>query len=682
MGRRPEGKVQVQLVSVSNGPGIDAAIAFGNRGRSTLGHLPYAVYGQAAASGGLILAVDDRARWLGFALFQLTNRRVRLTQLYVDPAFRQRGVARILVDWISGKHVDRSGILVWCRHDFGLGPMWSSLGFERVGERPGRGKKGHTLVGWWRDHGHPTLFTRGHDGAIVRASVDINFLRDLVDELRPDRDESLALADDQLMDRLDLFRTPTLDLEINEMTDELRRRCVTRSLDFPEVRPNGDLADGAFMELLRTAQARHRVFASEPQSLRDIRYVAEAIAADLDVFVTRDGQLAEVLGEAALERGLLILRPSEVLVRIDELARAHAYRPGPVRATSFTRRVLPAGSEERLDPFVGRATGERLAAFRSTVRAITTRGLERVGLFDPEGKLVGVYVRELVGQVLDIPVLRVLDGTFSATLVRQLLFVLREEAVSRRAFVIRLRDRHATRATIAAASEDGYLPHESFHVATVIDICGSSNDVNRVAAQAARAAGAIPPPSLRPGAAPLTAAEIERIWWPAKLIDSRLPSLLIPIQQRYSRDLLGAPRGLFARDAMLGMSREHVYYRSPRGMTLPQPARILWYMSASAPGTVEPAGIVAASLLEDVFEGPPDELHDRFVHLGVWQRQQVSEAATAGVAQALRFTHTESFERHVPRASVVTVLGSIPVGPRSISADAFSILYQAGHRHD
>jgi GNAT superfamily N-acetyltransferase len=185
-----------------------------------LGHMPYAGYREAAASRTLLLAYAGE-QVVGYALYGLTRRRVRLTHLCVDRAWRGRGVARLLVDWISERHAEYPGILVKCRQDSRLGEMWIRLGFTQISERPGRSKAGHVLISWWRDHHHPNLFTRDDDGVLVRAGVDLNILRDLAEPGRPDADESSALIADQVADRLELVRTAALDGEINRMAGPL-----------------------------------------------------------------------------------------------------------------------------------------------------------------------------------------------------------------------------------------------------------------------------------------------------------------------------------------------------------------------------------------------------------------------------------------------------------------------------
>src|SRR5205814_8086933 len=121
--------------------------------------------------------------------------------------------------------------------------------------------------------------------------------------------------------------------------------------------------------------------------------------------------------------------------------------------------------------------------------------------------------------------------------------------------------------------------------------------VEHPVAAAARQAGVPEPAPLRSDMPAVAAAELERIWWPAKITDSRLPTYMIPIQQAFSVDLLGVPHA-FLRDDALGLAREHVYYRSPKGLRIQAPARLLWYISGSGAGVAYQPGVVACSQLD------------------------------------------------------------------------------------
>jgi hypothetical protein len=180
----------------------------------------------------------------------------------------------------------------------------------------------------------------------------------------------------------------------------------------------------------------------------------------------------------------------------------------------------------------------------------------------------------------------------------------------------------------------------------------------------------------------VAAAELERIWWPAKITDSGLPTYLVPIQQAFSVDLLGVPHA-FVRDDALGLAREHVYYRSPKGPRIQAPARLLWYISGSGPGVAYQPGVVACSQLDSVDTGTPDELHSRYRHLGVWDLGKILQASRDDQVQALRFTNTEQLA-HIPLPRLRRIAAAHghraghPQGPQRLSADLFAALYREG----
>jgi hypothetical protein len=178
------------------------------------------------------------------------------------------------------------------------------------------------------------------------------------------------------------------------------------------------------------------------------------------------------------------------------------------------------------------------------------------------------------------------------------------------------------------------------------------------------------------------AAELERTLWPAKIIDSALASFIVPIKPIWSAELFGIPQTLMPRPNMLGLSREHVYYRSPKPGIVKAPARILWYASgARKHGGV--GAIIACSRLEEVICAKPGTLHQRFRHLGVWRQEEIAEVAQVGIAQALRFSDTEIFQRPVSlrRFHKLTNQESQShtlQSPLRISADQFAAVYKEG----
>src|SRR5690606_14359452 len=110
------------------------------------------------------------------------------------------GIARALIDEVSSRHRERRGIGLSCRREFPASSLWPKLGFVPHRERAGRSDAGLPLTVWFRDHGHPDLFTfvPGVDpGDRIAVAVDQNVVIDLVirrDEAR----QTIHLEDDWL----------------------------------------------------------------------------------------------------------------------------------------------------------------------------------------------------------------------------------------------------------------------------------------------------------------------------------------------------------------------------------------------------------------------------------------------------------------------------------------------------
>ncbi|WP_053203968.1 GNAT family N-acetyltransferase [Jiangella muralis] len=681
-----DGDVQALVADPGDQDAIKAAILLGNGSRSTLGHMPFAAYYAAAAEGCLLLAWSG-ARVVGYALFGLARSRVRLSHLCVDKAFRGRGIARLLIEHIRTDHADRLGIQARCRHDYDLGDMWIKLGFTQVSEGPGRSKKGLPVVNWWLDHEHPNLFTSEPTTTLVSAAIDLNILRDFADSTRAGADEAAALRADHLSDQLELVRTAALDAEINEMQSSLRGACTSQAHQLRRVHDpsHGRRAAEIEHQLRQDAQRADAGYPRSSQDSRDLQHVAQAAAAGLNVLITRDQQLARLHSASAQRFGLRILRPVDVIIHLDELVRAEAYRPAMVLNTSYSERLLGSGQETQAEPLADVANGERPQQFLRRLRGLGAARHERVGLHDGDGRMVAIYGLVAGKHTLEAPLLRVLNNTVSDTLARQLVFRLRVRAQSAGLPILRITDPHVSQHARLAAIGDGFRAADNGDLYTfVLARAGLAAIVEHDAVVAARQADLAEPASLRSSMPTLVAAALERAWWPAKILDSDLANYLIPIQQRFSADLLGTPDTLVPRNDALGLAIEHVYYNSSSGLRMTPPARLLWYMSEGGRGVVHRASVIACSQLETVAIGGPVELHSRFQHLGVWRKETVEAASKDGRVQALRFTHTEIFARPISRQRFLELsiahgsLGQPPRGPRQIPTALFEALYNEG----
>ncbi|MER6178596.1 GNAT family N-acetyltransferase [Streptosporangium sp. NPDC001681] len=666
---------------------IDEVIELGNRSRRTIGLLPHSAYFEAARKGCLLAAVKDN-KIAAYALFGLPRNEITLTHLVVGQEHRKKGLARTLVRRIAELYPNRSGIRASCREDYKINEMWSSLGFYPRSEKTGRGADRAKVIVWYRNNpDHVDLFTPAFE-PLIRASIEFDILRDLHDRpQRPGAQESLILVQDHLLEKLQLITTPQLHREVNSTTDDSRRNKYRWSLSHVYAKAQCDHRQADILTR-RLIDRVNEEGAFTSQDHKGARYLGEAAACGADVFVTQDDSLISAFGKAADSvLGIRILRPSDVVIRIDEVSRAEIYRPSDIYGTGYSRAEVMSGTEEELLVFQNVTDGEAKQEFLDTLRSagMDPRRWSRTLIRDADNRPVLLYASGIVNDQLNVPLLRV-DGRHpvSPTLIQHTLFELRRACRAERLEVLFITDRNLPSQVRRAALLDGFVETNEALVALVVDSTGAASEVLEKTRQAGRRAGIEINFDTELEMARFAAAQVERAFWPAKVIDSQLPTFILPIRPEYSSILFGEPAPLpLFRTENWGLGREHVYYRSPYGLRLTAPARIIWYKSQGKERSA--AAVIGCSLLEEVVVDDPVKLHSRFSRLGVWDLKHIEGVVRDGKAQALRFTQTEVFDRPLARKRLQdafaggSLTGTVQ-GPRNISPQLFASIYREGTR--
>lgn len=684
----------IKLLSVAPAQNdlIDKAITLGNRYTKTLGLLKPPAYSKAAEDGGLLVAVEAE-EVIGYALFGLPKRsaHIRLAHLCVAEEQRGRSIARRLVEEIKERYPQRLGIKAKCRRNYNLSAMWTSLGFVPHGEVRGRGRDGEILDGWWLDLGHPNLFTEVESDALLVVAIDHAVFADLSGlTYTTDVEESRALEAGWMTDLVELAYTPQLVHQIRDIADTAERQHQRAAL--PGLR---QLTPAPAAVAERTAE----LLSAATQSLPDLpdnralrrcaQYVAETSCAGLRVLVTRNPLLSR-LADVAWEVGRVrVVAPSTVTLHVDELRQAQVYRPADLMGTDFRSVEVSPRAEDELVAFFDQSGGDDGSAFAERLRSLTADSVawRRELLRDGEGRPVALYTWALDGRTLIVPVLRTAEHALEETLARQLLFLLKRLGRDFGALIIKITDPHPSTVARAAAGDDGFFEHDGGLVALLVNVCGTAAQVEVVAGGLARDL-TVEVATLQEGMSAEVAAVVERAWWPAKVIDSGLPSFLVPIKPRWSSELFNFPAMLLPRSQVLGISREHVYYRTSGHRGESVPGRLLWYVS-EGPSSVESQMVVGSSRLDEVLIDTPDSLFSKFEHLGVYGRAEVHGVADAsGRAMALRFSDTEMFPEPVTLrrlTSLARELG-LPWSSNSLISlskirnELFQAVYQEGHR--
>jgi GNAT superfamily N-acetyltransferase/predicted transcriptional regulator len=681
----------IKLVSVSPAQDelIDKAIALGDRHTRTLGLLKPPAYRKAAEDGGLLVAVEAE-EVVGYALFGLPKRsaHIRLAHLCVAQEHSGRKIARRLVEGIKERYPQRLGIKAKCRRDYNLSGMWRNLGFVPHGEVRGRGRDGEILDGWWLDLGHPDLFTEMESDALLVVTIDQGVFADLRGLAETDdAEESRALEAGWMTDLVELAYTPQMVHQIRDLTDTRERQHQRASLTgLRKLSPDTVAVEERSHELLEAATQSVPDLTVEAGLHRCLRYVAETSCAGLQVLATRDpllSRLADVAWEVARVR---VVSPATVTLHVDELRQAQVYRPADLMGTEFRSHEVVPGAEDELVAFFHQSSGDDGSAFAERLRSLHggTVAWRRELLRDGQGHPVALYAWALDGRTLVVPVLRTASHPLEETLARQLLFLIKRLGRDCGAEIIRISDPHPSEAARSAAGDDGFFEHDSGLVALLVNVCGTAAEVEAVAGELAREL-AEDTTALRAGMPAEVAAVVERAWWPAKVIDAELPSFLVPIKPRWSTELFNVPAMLIPRSDALGISREHVYYRSSGHRGESVPARLLWYVSeGNSPG--EGQLVVGSSRLDEVLIDTPHTLFSKFEHVGVYGRAEVQKAADAsGRAMALRFSDTEIFPKPVTLRRLTSLAEELGlrlslISLSKISRELFQAVYQEGHR--
>lgn len=681
--------IEVLPVSGEGSELMSPVIALGDRYTRYLGLLTPPAYHKHAEDGGLLAAVED-GEVVGYALFGLPKRNlhVRLAHLCVAKEHRKKGVARRLIETIREQHAHRLGIRAKCRRDYGLSGMWAGLGFVPKGESVGRGKDRKILDTWWLDLGHEDLFTEAQSEALLVVTVDHSVfagLRGAGSEQAVE--ESRALEAGWLADLIELAHTPQLLHAVRDVEKmEERQHQRTGLAGLRSLAPETAAVSARLAELIAAVRKESPGAPLAAEQRARLQYVAETSCAGLQVLVTRDPGLAALADIAWGLARVKIVSPAVVTLHVDELHQAQVYRPADLMGTTFSAEPVTPDSEGELVAFFDQAESDRGSGFAERLRSLATDGVlwHRELLRDGAGRPVALNVWAMDGRTLNVAFLRTASHLLEETLARQLLFMLKKLARGRGAQAIRIADPYMSAAAKAAAGSDGFIADESGFTAVLVDVCGSADAVSAVAAEIGSRLGRVMP-ALDPQVPPEIASVAERVWWPVKLIDSALPSFIAPIKPRWSTELFDVPAMLVPRADVLGISREHVYYRSTGRRGESVPARILWYVSGSG-SRQQGKMVIGCSRLDEVIVDEPDTLFSQFEHLGVYGRADVRATAdSSGKAMALRFSDTELFPAHVTHSRLTALAGKLrlplPLTSLSkISNALFQAVYEEGHR--
>lgn len=157
-----------------------------------------------------------------------------------------------------------------------------------------------------------------------------------------------------------------------------------------------------------------------PQDESDLGQLSKTVAAGMQFFITRDQFLLGQADKIYEQFGISILRPSDFIIRLDELNREAEYQPARLAGTRSELKPVQSGQEELLTGyFLASSQGESKHWFLTKLRRLlanptTYRCL--IAVDKEQNPLALIAYGRSEPNSLEIPLLRLAKGAVSCAL--------------------------------------------------------------------------------------------------------------------------------------------------------------------------------------------------------------------------------------------------------------------------
>lgn len=683
---------------------LNDVITLGDANKETLGFFPKDAYKESARKKWIIIAVDDVKRELaGYLLYRISRQKmlVSIVHICVANSWRGQGIRISKELFRELKKITAEGYLgvrVRCRVDYSANKLWPILEFVAIGEMDGRGKKGTKLTIWEYQYNQPSLFSyalRQNEDSKVKVAIDANVFFQLQSPDIPEHEESLPLLEPWL--DIDLYITPEMLNEINRNTDKTKREAGRKfASSFNQV--DSKSFDDEFQKVLEDLKPFFLGSLSQ-SDVSDLRQLAYAISADIPFFVTRDGSMLEKSEDVFEKFGIQILRPSDLVLKQDELIRGEDYAPSRLAGSQIRMEKVHGQQSERLITKFLPDQGETKSIFRRKLHLALSNAstVETYVVMDDQGNELGLisHSRQFEGQIV-IPIFRVGQAQICQYVAKYLVNKILLTASAENRNITKITDEYLSPKIIAALQESGFVhTQDSWVKITIQEVLGINDAIMHLS-------NSIWPDFVKDPLLNIILAlqsvpnqtvllEIEKRLWPLKIEETNIPSFIVPIRPIWAMHLFDidiAGQDLFGGEPSLILNAENVYYRRSTPKVLAAPGRVLWYVSAGDGHYQGSMHLKACSYLDEVEIGKPKQLFSKFKNLGIYKWKHVyNEVAGSDLNKeimAFKFSKTEILKYPIHLSKLQAIWKAEgknfnnAVSPLSIGNEPFLKLYNLG----
>ena len=676
----------------------DRVKALGKANSSTLSLFPEGAFEQYIWKGNVLVALDENDTFLGYLLYTVKKkeRQIKIYHLCLKKESERKGIARKLIDYLKSITREFIDIHLNCRQDYGIDGMWEKFGFIPMHEKSGNNKLGKLVTTWVYNHGHPDLFSTvvsTKTFVVIDSCVFFDFYQMRLLEAIDDRESAYLLAD-WVRDELELCTTDEIYSEINRLPVVKERNKIRLFADsFFKVNCKSDRFDNIYKSLKNLLLINK----SLPITDINIRQIARTIASGKSTFiVTTDVNLLSYANQVKTEHGILIVSPTELIVKLDELRSESEYQPENLAGTQLLKKRVAAEEKQILiESFT--LDGEVDFKTQFSRMLIENDKYECIAVWDGNSPVaLIVYSRENKYE-LSVPILRVNYKSLSETLTRHIVWRTINLAVSEGRDFTRIIENQIDDFVIRVIQDAGFYGVDGNWIKINSKIAKSTIEVSEHLINISLDLTDEYKSICRQFSYNLTSNEranpefmfdLEKLLYPTKIVDTSIPNFVIPIKPHWAKELFDEE---LARESLFGVSRselalnwESVYYRStkPKPMNFAYPARILWYVSSDVDGAYKSkkSKICACSTLDEVAIGNPEELYLKFRRLGIFKWEDIKSISKNEI-MAIRFSNTEIFKNPISLDKIHELLESNAQiqSPRLVTNEAFFKIYSLGN---
>jgi len=313
------GKFTVLSRHPDTAPLLEQVVAAADQNKNALGFWAANVFREFAVSEQLYVAARTSTEGLTYAghlMFKCGNAKASVLQMYVDPALRRHGVAKLLLDHLKSSLTDAGFISIYARVAEDLGEansFWAKQGFYVQRVEPGGSSRKRTILVRSHELASPQLFAPSGVSSTNPLGLDVAaglgaplFLLDLnvLFDLGPRRIRNEDAVDLFRAERMGHFRFAISD----ELSNELQRTATPGRTDpmlaYTRIFPvfsllPADESSNLPVELAPVVFGGKSQDQLSENDRSDLRHLATAIQHRLAGFITND---AAILAAAAAIR--------------------------------------------------------------------------------------------------------------------------------------------------------------------------------------------------------------------------------------------------------------------------------------------------------------------------------------------------------------------------------------------